>query len=167
MPKAKTAVNRAMSDQERENVIDQIEQEKAFQSGLGKELPDNGRFGVLADAGGGLGVSKEKGNKRIANLSRALSEGTAPALRGAARNAAVARYNHLAAALPDILLTRKEQDLFPRDGHEYHAAVRKAANHEIGNKKTQEEISEFRQLARTLYPGDAEKASVERLRKLR
>lgn len=169
MPRAKAAKveGRVMPDVERESIIDQIEQEKAFQSGLGKELPDTGKYGVLSDPGAGLGVSKDKINKRIAGLSNALEQGEAPVLRGAQRNAAIAKYNALASRLPDILLTRREQDLFPKDGHEYHAAVRKASQHEIGNKATQAEIAEFRKLARTLYPGDADKASIERLRKLR
>lgn len=167
MPKAKSKVGvPVMSEAERERVTDQIEQEKAFQASLGKELPDDGSVGTMSEAGG-FGVSKTKISKRIAGLSRALEAGEAPVLRGSARAAAVARYNALAAKLPDILLTKREQDLFPKDGHEYHAAVRKATNHEVGNKATQAEIAEFRQIARTIYPGDAEKASVERLRKLR
>ncbi len=160
------APSRVMGDRERQELLDQIDQEKAFQAGLGKDLPDNGGLGAMAEAGS-LGVDKTKIGKRIGNLSRAVAAGEAPVLRGAQRNAALARYKALEEALPEILLTKREQDLFPRDGHEYHAAVRKASKHEIGNQTTQKDIAEYRRLGRTLYPEDADKSSVERLRKQR
>lgn len=165
-PSKKAAPSRVMKGDEREALVDQIEQEKAFQASLGHELPESGHLGAMAQAGD-LSVDKRKIGKRVANLSRAVAEGEAPQFRGAARGAAVARYKQLEAALPEILLTRREQDLFPRDGHDYHAAVRKATKHEIGNSATQKDIAEFRRLGRALFPEDPEKSSIERLRKPR
>lgn len=166
MPKKAGRAARVMPDAERQELLDQIESEKAFQSSLGRDLPDNGGLGALAEAGS-LGVDKRKIGKRIGNLSRAVAEGVAPGIRGAARNTALARYKFLEETLPDVLLTKKEQDLFPRDGHDYHAAVRKATKNEIGNSKTQNDLAEYRRLGRSLFPEDAEKASIERLRKSR
>ena len=157
---------RVMGDNERQELLDQIDQEKAFQASLGRELPDNGSLGALGDAGA-LGVDKRKIGKRIGQMARAVAEGEAPTLRGAQRNAALARYKSLESSLPEILLTLREQDLFPKDGRDYHAAVRKASKHEVGNQKTQADIAEYRRLGRTLFPDDADKSSVERLRKLR
>lgn len=167
MPKNTNEVApRVMKDQEREALIDQIDQEKAFQASLGRELPDNGGLGALSEAGD-LGVDRQKIGKRIGNLSRAVEAGQAPQLRGAQRNEALARHKALEASLPEVLLTKREQDLFPRDGHDYHAAVRKASKHEVGNPATQRDIAEYRRLGRSLYPEDADMSSVERLRKLR
>lgn len=159
------APKRVMGDKEREELMDQIDQEKAFQASLGRELPDNGGLGSMAEAGS-LSVDKRKIGKRIGNLSRAVSEGAAPALRGAQRNAALARYKHLEERLPESLMTKFDQDQFPRNGHDYHVAVRRAKN-EIGSGTVQKEIAEYRQLGRSLFPDDADKSSIERLRKLR
>lgn len=159
------AAKRVMGDNERQELLDQIEGEKAFQASLGRDLPDNGTVGSLAEAGA-LGVDKNKIGKRIGNLSRAASEGEAPVLRGAQRNAALARYKHLEEKLPEVLMTKFDQDQFPRHGHDYHVAVRRAKL-EIGNSAVQKDIAEFRRLGRTLFPGDPDKSSTERLRKLR
>jgi|CXWL01.1.fsa_nt_gi hypothetical protein len=165
MPKLKEkAVKRTCSDHERDELTAQIESEKAFQAGLGRDLPDNGSLGSLREADG-LGVDAGKVAKRIGALTKALKEGEAPVLRGAQRNAAVARHRFLAENLPERLLTVREQDLFPKDGHDYQAAVRKAVRHEIGNIQTQKDIEEYRTLGRSLHPEDPEMSSVERLRK--
>lgn len=159
------AAKRVMGDNERQELLDQIDQEKAFQASLGRELPDNGTLGSMAEAGS-LGVDKRKIGKRIGNLSRAVSEGAAPVLRGSQRNAALARYKHLSEKLPEHLMTRFDQDQFPRHGHDYSVAVRRAKV-EIGNPTVQKDIQEFRRLGRALFPDDADKASIERLRKSR
>ncbi len=159
------AVKRVMGDTERQELLDQIDQEKAFQASLGRELPDNGSLGAMSEAGS-LGVDKRKISKRVANMSRAVAEGEAPVLRGAQRNAALARYKHLADSLPENLMTKFDQDQFPRHGHDYSIAVRRAKV-EIGNPSVQKDIAEYRRLGRALFPDDADKASIERLRKLR
>ena len=159
------AAKRVMGDSEREALMDQIDQEKAFQASLGRELPDNGSLGSMAEAGS-LGVDKRKIGKRVANLSRAVAEGEAPVLRGAERNAALARYKHLTERLPENLMTKFDQDQFPRHGHDYSVAVRRAKV-EIGNEAVKKDIAEFRRLGRALFPDDQDKASIERLRKLR
>ena len=161
----KKAPSRVMADGERQALLDQIDEEKAFQSGLGRDLPDNGGLGAMSEAGS-LGVDKRKIGKRIGNLSRAVAAGEAPVLRGAQRNAALARYKHLEGVLPDVLMTKRDQDVFPRDGHDYHVAVRKAKG-EIGNTKVQSEVAEYRRLGRALFAEDPDKSSIERLRKLR
>ena len=157
--------SRVMPDAEREQLMDQIDQEKAFQASLGRELPDNGSLGSMSEAGG-LGVDKRKIAKRVGNMNRAISEQEAPELRGATRNAAIARHKALEDSLPERLMTRFDQDQFPRHGHDYSVAVRRAKN-EIGNPAVQKDVAEFRRLGRSLFPEDPEKASVERLRKLR
>lgn len=159
------AGNRVMGDAEREELLSQIDQEKAFQAGLGRDLPDNGTLGSMAEAGS-LGVDKRKISKRIGNMVRAVNEGEAPVLRGAQRNAALARYKHLEERLPEVLMTKFDQDQFPRHGHDYHVAVRRAKG-EIGNPTVQKDVAEFRRLGRALFPEDADKSSIERLRKLR
>lgn len=163
--KGKKTPSRVMGDAERQELLDQIDQEKAFQASLGRDLPDNGTLGSMAEAGA-LGVDKRKIGKRIDNLSRAVAEGEAPVLRGAQRNAALARYKHLEERLPEVLMTKFDQDQFPRHGHDYHVAVRRAKG-EIGNPVVQKDVAEFRRLGRALFPEDSEKSSIERLRKLR
>jgi hypothetical protein len=158
--------NRSMSERERDELTAQIETERAFKAGLGKELPENGGFGVLNDADG-KGVDAGRVDARIARINRALKAGEVSPLKGADRNAALSRYKHLEGYLPEVLLTEREMDLFPRDGHDYQAAVRKTLKSEVGNTKTQQLVEEYRTLGRSLHPGDAEKASVERLRKKR
>lgn len=157
------APKRVMGDREREELLDQIEQEKTFQDGLGRGLPENGTLGPLGEAND-LGVDKSKIAKRIGRMSQAVSAGEALNLRGAARNAAVARYKHLEGTLPEVLMTQRDQDLFPRDGHDYHQAVRRATK-EIGNSVVQRDIQEFRKLGRSLFPDEPERSSIERLRK--
>jgi hypothetical protein len=164
-PSKTAAPARVMGDRERQELLDQIEQEKAFQASLGRELPDHGSLGVLGEAGN-LGVDKSKIAKRIGKLSKAVAEGEAPVLRGAQRNAALARYKDLEGKLPEVLMTRFDQDQFPRHGHDYHVAVRKAKG-EIGNPTIQNDIAEYRRLGRALFPEDPDKSSVERLRKNR
>lgn len=165
MPKAKElSAKRTMPDHEREELTAQIESEKAFQASLGRDLPENGSLGALRDADG-FSVDAAKSAKRIGAMTRALKEGEAPVIRGAERNAAVARHRFLAENLPERLLTIREQDLFPKDGHDYQAAVRKAVKHEIGNTQTQKDIEEYRTLGRALYQDDPDQSSVERLRK--
>lgn len=162
--KTKSA-GRVMPDAEREQLMDQIDQEKAFQASLGRELPDNGSLGAMAEAGA-LGVDKRKITKRVGNMTRAISEQEAPELRGAARNAAIARHKVLEESLPERLMTRFDQDQFPRHGHDYSVAVDRAKK-EIGSVAVQKDIAEYRRLGRSLFPDNPEKASVERLRKLR
>jgi hypothetical protein len=99
-------------------------------------------------------------------MTRAISEQEAPELRGAARNAAVARHKALEDSLPERLMTRFDQDQFPRHGHDYSVAVSRAKK-EIGDPAVQKDIAEYRRLGRSLFPDSPEKASVERLRKLR
>lgn len=162
--KDKPASKRTISDRERDELTAQIESEKAFQASLGRDLPDNGGLGHMRDAGG-LGVDAGKVASRIGALSKALKDGEAPSLRGAQRAAAISRHRQLAEALPEVLLTIREQDLFPKDGHDYQASVRKAIRHEIGNAKTQKDIEEYRNLGRALHPDDPDQSSIERLRK--
>lgn len=164
-PKAVTKQTRVMPDSEREQLVDQIEQEKAFQASLGRNLPETGQVAPMGQAGD-LSVDPTKVGKRIKNLSRAISEQEAPQLRGAARNAALARHKQLEASLPDVLMSKRDQDLFPKDGHDYHVAVRKAKG-EIGSPKVQADVAEYRRLGRSLFPEDPDKSSIERLRKLR
>ncbi len=164
--KEKPRASRSMSERERDELTAQIEQERAFKASLGKELPENGGFGVLNDADG-KGVSADHVDARIARINRALKAGEVSPLKGADRNAALARYKHLEETIPEFLLTEREMDLFPRDGHDYQAAVRKTLKSEVGNANTQKMVEEYRTLGRSLHPGDAEKASVERLRKKR
>ena len=163
--KAKSKTGRVMPEAEREQLMDQIEQEKAFQASLGRELPDNGSAAPLGDAGN-LGVDKSKIGRRVGNMTRAISEQEAPDLRGAARNAAIARHKALEDSLPERLMTRFDQDQFPRHGHDYSVAVTRAKK-EIGDLTVQKDIAEYRRLGRSLFPDSPEKASVERLRKLR
>ncbi len=162
--KEKPQAKRTISDRERDDLNAQIESEKAFQASLGRDLPDNGSLGALRDAGG-LGVDASKAAQRIGQMTKALRDGEAPTLRGAQRNAAIARHRHLAESLPEKLLTIREQDLFPKDGHDYQAAVRKAVRNEIGNNQTQKDIEEYRTLGRALHPEDPDQSSIERLRK--
>lgn len=162
-PKSKTG--RVMPDAEREQLMDQIDQEKAFQASLGRELPDNGSLGAMSEAGA-LGVDKRKIGKRVGNMNRAILEQQAPELRGAARNAAVARHRILESSLPERLMTKFDQDQFPRHGHDYSIAVSRAKK-EIGDATVQKDIAEYRRLGRSLFPDDPDKASIERLRKLR
>lgn len=164
--KPRKSPERVMPDRERQELIDQIEQEKAFQSGLGRDLPEGGTLGALGEAGD-LSVDKSKLTKRIGNMTRAVEAGEAKDLKGEARNRAIARHKELEAHLPDVLLTMREQDLFPRDGHDYHAAVRKATRYEVGNQKTQKDIAEYRNLGRSLWPDDPDRSSIERLRKIK
>ncbi len=164
--KEKPRASRSMSERERDELTAQIEQERAFKAGLGKDLPDSGGFGVVNDADG-KGVNTGPIDARIARINRALKAGEVSPLKGADRNAAIARHRYLEGHLPELLLTEREMDLFPRDGHDYQAAVRKTLKHEVGNQETQKKIEEFRTLGRSLYPDDAEKSSVERLRKKR
>ena len=154
---------RVMGSSEREALLDQIEQEKAFQDGLGQALPESGALGPLGEAND-LSVSKAKISQRIGNMSRAVASGEALQLRGAARNAAIARYKHLEGALPELLMTLRDQDLFPRDGHDYHQAVRRATK-EIGSSAVQKDIQEFLKLGRSLFADEPERSSIERLRK--
>lgn len=162
--KEKPSVKRTISDHERDELTAQIESEKAFQASLGRDLPDNGSLGALRDAGG-LAVDAAKAAQRIGQMTKALKDGEAPTLRGAQRNAAISRHRQLAQELPEVLLTIREQDLFPKDGHDYQAAVRKASRQEIGNAQTQKNIEEYRTLGRSLYPEDPDQSSIERLRK--
>lgn len=164
--KERPKASRSMSERERDELTAQIEQERAFKASLGKDLPENGGFGVLNDADG-KGVSPAHVEARIARINKALKAGEVSVLKGADRNAALGRYRHLESALPELLLTEREMDLFPRDGHDYQAAVRKTLKSEVGNQKTQQMVEEYRTLGRSLHPGDAEKASIERLRKKR
>lgn len=157
--------SRVMGDNERQELLDQIDQEKSFQAQLGQELPDNGQTAPMGDTGS-LGVDKSKIGKRIGNMVRAISEQEAPELRGSARNVAIARHKALEDSLPERLMTKFDQDQFPRHGHDYSVAVRRAKI-EIGNPSVQKDIAEYRRLGRSIYPEDTEKSSVERLRKLR
>lgn len=162
--KDKLEAKRTISDRERDELTAQIESEKAFQASLGRDLPESGTLGALRDADG-FSVDPNKAKERIASMTRALKDGEAKELRGAARNAAIARHRALAESLPEKLLTLRDQDLFPKDGHDYQAAVRKATRNEIGNPQTQREIEEYRNLGRALHPEDPEMSSIERLRK--
>lgn len=171
MPKVKEklqrqAPKRVMGEKEREDLVDQIESERAFQSGLGRSLPDDGTIGALREADD-LGVDPAKIDRRIGRVARALASGAPIELKGRARAEALARYKALETSLPEVLMTQYEQDLFPRHGHEYHAAVRKASKFEVGNPTTQKQIKEFRNLGRSLFPEDPDKSSIERLRKKR
>jgi hypothetical protein len=166
MAKKDKMVSRTISDRERDELTAQIESEKAFQASLGRDLPESGSLGALRDAGG-LTVDDGKAKQRISAMEKVLKDGEAPNLRGADRNAAVSRHRFLAETLPEKLLTIRDQDLFPKDGHDYQSAVRKAVRSEIGNIQTQKEIAEYRDLGRALHPEDPDQSSVERLRKIR
>lgn len=162
--KTKTKTDRVMPSAEREELLSQIESEKAFQASIGTNLGDDGRARPFS--GDELTVDKAKISRRIGTLSKAVREQESAPLRGAARNAAVARHKHLQEQLPQLLMTKFDQDQFPRHGHDYSRAVERAKK-EIGDPSVKAAIGEYRALGRTLYPEDPSMSSTERLRKLR
>ena len=143
--KAKPKTSRVMPDAEREQLMDQIEQERSFQASLRRNLPENGGLGAMAEAGS-LSVDTHKIDKRIGRMTHAMKEQEAPKFRGAARNAAVARHKALESSLPERLMTRFDQDQFPRHGHDYSVAVSRAKK-EIGDPAVQKDVAEYRRLA--------------------
>lgn len=155
---------RALTPIERQGLIDKIEAEKAYRRNLGSDLPDDGTLGTV-DVAGGKSVSSGKIDARVARLERVLEEGTLERPKAAEAKRMEVEAKELEAWIKDHALTRKELDLMPRHGYEYHAAVRKSQKSEVGNPDFAKKCERYRHIQAMLHPDDPEATSIDKIRK--
>lgn len=167
--KGKVAVKAGRADQplssrEREDLVNRIEAETAYKNSLGKDLPDDGTLGSL-DAAGSKLVDKEKLGAKIKRMENTLERGTVAQAKGPERNKLVQEAADLKVWIRDHALTRKELDLMPRHGYEYHAAVRKSQKSEVGNPDFAKKCGRYREIMARIDPENPEATSIDILRK--
>lgn len=166
MPRQKKKVTKkVMPKAQREALAAQIEEERAYKRGVGRDLPDSGHLAPLTPDGKSVDTSKI--DARISRMEQVLKDGTPEELKASERRRAEERHSQLAGILSDKLLTNAEMDLFPRNGHSYHKAVQKSLKSEVGSPQTSKECEEYRELGERLWPDDPEKSSIEALRRER
>lgn len=154
-----------MTVTERERLLAQIDSEKSYRRQLGKDLPENGSLGAM-DAAGTKAVSTAKLDAKIKRMEGVLEGGTPDGkLKAAEIRAMEAEAKALAAWIADHALTRKEIDLMPRHGYEYHAAVRKSSKSEVGNPEFAKKCGRYREIQAQIAPEDPEATSIDKLRK--
>ena len=139
----------------------QIDKEKEYRS-LVKNA-DNIAPGNLAPVDCREDVSRL--DKKIEHMEKVLSDGTPQRVSGNARHQMEQERKQIAEELREKMLTRKEMDLLPRHGYEYHRAVRKSIAQEVGSSEFQRKSNRYREISARLEPENPEACSIEALRK--
>lgn len=155
-----------LTAEQRSRLVESIEAEQAYRASLGGDLPEDGTVGSMNAAGSKV-VSTDKIDRKIGNLQRALKDGTpGPVKNATERHRLEKEAADLETWIKDHALTRKEIDLMPRHGYEYHAAVRKSQKSEVGNPDFAKKCGRYREIMSVIDPENPEATSIDRLRKI-
>ena len=159
MAKAKK-LKEAFTPQAREVMERQIEGESKYLSELRSGDAPPAQVYPMSEGKVDLSIIE----KRIAHQKKVLASGTPELATGKERERLEKRYKELREELPKRLLTHRQNDLGPKNGHEYNVAVRKAVRMEVGNAETQSMAREYRAIGAALDPENPEASSIEALR---
>lgn len=154
-----------MSQAQREEMARQIEQENAYKSGIGQDIPTTGQLGVVIPDGKPVDPAKIDG--RVGKLQAALEAGTPKPYSEKDRDKMSKKAEELGKWIAERALTKRQMQLLPRDMHEYSLAVRKSRKWEVGSPEFSEKANEYRDIMRRLNPDDPDAGSIEALRKER
>ncbi len=153
-----------MTVEAREKMSAEIQRDEEFCEAVKSGDAPPGMATPISDIGG-RALDTGGIEASIAHRKRVLAEGTPERISGEKRVAAEKRLKEIKDVLQDRLLTHRENELMPKDGYEYHKAVRKSIGSEVGNPETRDLMMEFRGLSARLYPDDPEAQSIDALRR--
>lgn len=160
--KSTLAATPVMSHGSRQDLMDQIQDEKSYLSSRGSEL-ETGEVGPTSP---GMELGSLDGRKESIQTKQAILEASEPEpLKGAERGRAENEVKSLRAWIREKALTNQEMDALPRHGYIYTRAVIKSKKNEAGNPQFHKNAVRLRELERRLHPDDPEAGKIDRLRK--
>ena len=153
-----------MGIDEREKLLDKIEEESQYAKGVGQNLPENATFAPVGEHGS-FKVDQNHLKGRINDMERAVREGTPPKLSKGQFAAAEREHAELGEWISKKALTRAQMRLLPKDNYDFQRAVRWSKEHEVGNPAYSNKCRRYKYLGQIIAPDDPEMASTEALRR--